>query len=189
MSFNVRKAAQAIAFLAQERGGAVNYITVVKLAYLSDRRFLQLYDLPILNDDLVSMKHGPVNSATYDYIKGRGKDELRKVWDQYVLTKKKERLVCAARKLSDEDFDELSDAEVKVLKEVSKEFERFTNPFDLVDWVHKNCKEWENVKDTSKHLSYDRVLTALGKDEKAIGALTDRIVEVKNLQAAHSNAR
>lgn len=48
MSFNVRKAAQVIAFLARERGGSINYITVVKLAYLADRRFLELYDLPIL---------------------------------------------------------------------------------------------------------------------------------------------
>ena len=60
MSFNPRKAAQVIAFLTRERGGKIDFITVVKLAYLSDRRFMEKYDLPILNDELVSMEHGPV---------------------------------------------------------------------------------------------------------------------------------
>jgi uncharacterized phage-associated protein len=187
MTFNVRKAAQVIAFLARERGGSVNYITAVKLAYLADRRFLELYDLPILNDDLVSMEHGPVDSQTYDFIKGKGPKHLRRRWERYVLTKKKENLVELTRKLSDDDFTELSEAEVEVLKETSKEYERFKNPWDLIDWIHKNCTEWENVGKTSKHLPYERVLNAIGK--KNANDLTDRIFEFRNLQSAHSGVR
>jgi uncharacterized phage-associated protein len=188
VAFNVRKAAQVVAFLTRERGGSINYISAVKLAYLADRRFLELYDLPILNDELVSMEHGPVDSQTYDFIKGKGPGHLRRVWERYVQTKKKENLVVLARNLKDDDFSELSEAEVKTLKHVLKEFERYKDdPWALVDWIHKNCKEWENVGRTSKYLPYERVFNAIGK--KNANELTDRVFEFKNLQEAHSEAR
>lgn len=134
------------------------------------------------------MEHGPVNSETYDYVKGKGSAHHRRVWGRYVQTKKKQNLVCLARELGDDDFTELSDAEMKVLKAISKEFERFKNdPWDLVEWIYQNCKEWENVGKTSKHLSYERVLNAIGK--KNANALTDRIFEFKNLHHAHSSVR
>lgn len=180
MSFNTRKAAQVIAFLARERGDEVDFITVVKLAYLSDRRFMELYDHPILNDDFVSMEYGPVNSATYDYLKGQG--QQRSVWDTYLQTNEAQNVVVLNRKLSEDDFDELSDAEIEVLRETSREFSKFKDPFDLVDWIHKNCAEWEDVGKTSKHLSYERVFNALGK--KNISALADRVFEFKNIKNA-----
>lgn len=188
MAFNVRKAAQVVAFLAKERGGSINYISAVKLAYLADRRFLELYELPILNDELMSMEHGPVDSQTYDYIKGKGPKHLRSIWEKYVHTDRKEHLVVLSRKLSDDDFSELSEAEVRALTDVLKEFERFKDdPWGLVDWIHKNCSEWENVGKTSKYLPYERVFNAIGK--KNSNELTDRVFEFKNLQDAHSGIR
>jgi hypothetical protein len=56
----------------REAGGSIDLITAVKMAYLADRRFMELRDLPILNDDRVSMEHGPVDSETYNYIRGEG---------------------------------------------------------------------------------------------------------------------
>jgi uncharacterized phage-associated protein len=187
MAFNVGKAAQVIAFLARERGGQINYITAVKLAYLADRRFLELYDLPILNDDLVSMEHGPVNSQTYDLLKGVGSVHRRRVWERYVLTNRKKHLVRVARELSEDQFTRLSEAEIEVLKEVSKKYARFEDPFALIEWIHENCKEWEDVGKTSKPLPYERVLEAVGK--KDVIDLTNRIREFQHLQDAHSNGR
>jgi uncharacterized phage-associated protein len=188
MSFNVRKAAQVIAYLAQERGGSINYISAVKLAYMSDRRFLELYDLPILNDELVSMEHGPVDSQTYNYIKGSGPKHLRSIWEKYVLTDRKHHRVTLSKAMTPDDFTELSDAEIEVIGEVLKEFDRFKDdPWGLVEWIHDNCTEWENVGKTSKYLSYERVFNALGK--KNSNELTDRIFEFKNLQEEHSEAQ
>jgi uncharacterized phage-associated protein len=185
MSFNVRKAAQVVAFLANERGGQINFITVVKLAYLSDRRFMEMYDHPILDDRFVSMEYGPVNSATYDLLKGQG--EQRDTWESYLKTDEAKNSVALTRKLSEDDFDELSDAEIKVLRAVSKEFEKFKNPFDLVEWIHKNCEEWEDVGKTSKLLSYERVFNALGK--KNITACADNAFEFQNIKDALTKAK
>lgn len=185
MAFNVRKAAQVIAYLARERGGSINFITVVKLAYLSDRRALELYDLPILNDEFVSMEHGPVDSATYNYLKGRGGRDAD-TWNSYVKTVADKNEVILARDLSEDDFDELSDAEAKILNEIAAKYKGM-RPFELVDFVHKNCAEWENVGQTSKPLSYERVFTALGK--KNIQALSDHIAEYRNLSDAVAAAR
>ena len=73
------------------------------------------------------------------------------------------------------------------MKEISKEYARFKDPFDLVEWIHKNCKEWEDVGKTSKPLPYERVLEAVGK--KDVIDLTNRIREFQHLHEAHSNVR
>jgi uncharacterized phage-associated protein len=185
VAFNVRKAAQVIAYLARERGGSINFITVVKLAYLSDRRALELYDLPILNDEFVSMEHGPVNSTTYNYLKGRGRRDAD-IWSSYVETISEINEVTLVRDRVEDDFDELSDAEAKILKEVAAKYKGM-RPFELVDYVHKNCAEWENVGQTSKPLPYERVFSALGK--KNIEALSDHITEYRNLSDAVNVAR
>jgi uncharacterized phage-associated protein len=183
MGFNVKKAAQVIAFLARERGGRIDLITVVKLAYLADRQFLDLYDLPILDDDFVSMEHGPVNSTTYNYIKGRCPKD-RNVWERYVHTVDEKNLVELVNSLSDDDFDELSRAEIATLRSVAKKYEGL-KPFELVELVHKTCPEWEDVGKTSRPLSYERVFNALGR--KNSNDLADHIHETRFL--AHSLAK
>ena len=104
------------------------------------------------------------------------------IWNSYVRTNNKNE-VALTRKLSADDFDELSRAETKVLRDTARDFEHFKNPFDLVNWVHKYCTEWEDVGRTSRPLSYHRIFEALGK--KNSSALTDRLYEFKNLQEAH----
>jgi hypothetical protein len=78
---NAKKAAQVIAFLIKGQGGKADMIKTVKLAYMSDRRFLDLYDKPILNDDLYCLDHCPIDSMTLNLIKGQGDADLRQVWD------------------------------------------------------------------------------------------------------------
>ena len=144
VGFNVRKAAQVVAFLVAEQGGSADMIKTVKLAYLSDRKFLELYDRPILNDDLFCLDHGPIDSATLDLIKGNYSDDDLKVWYKYLTpVDPKTFQFSAARK--DLYFDELSGAEEDVLKEIVSEFRAF-KPFELVDWIHANCREWSNPR-------------------------------------------
>jgi uncharacterized phage-associated protein len=182
--YNVRKAAQVVAFLVREQGDPADRIKTVKLIYLADRRFLELYDLPILNDDFCSMEHGPVDSMTYNLIKGSGAPKARKTWESYVRTRQNAMKLAYA--FSDEDFDELSPAETTVLKEVVSKFKHL-KPFQLVKYVHDNCSEWENVGKTSKYLSYERVFNALGKSNS--NELTDRIYEYGNLEEAFAQAK
>lgn len=183
LGFNVRKAAQVVAYLIAEQGGRADLIKTVKLAYMADRRFLEFYDAPILNDDFYCLDHGPVDTVTYDYIKGQG--SKRRVWEKYVKPRQKNNLHLA-RSADDIEFDLLSDAEEEVLRAVVDEY-RSLRPFELVDYIHQNCSEWTNPKGTSTHLSYDEVLHALGKDKRK--ARIKRIKERRQvLEVAHSES-
>jgi uncharacterized phage-associated protein len=161
MGYSIRKAAQVVAFLVAEQGGAADMIKTVKLAYLSDRKFLDLYDRPILNDDLYCLDHGPIDSMTLNLIKGDSSAENKKLWSEY-LTAVDPKTHSFGTSKRDIYFDELSEAEEAVLKETVQIYGHM-KPFDLVEWIHANCKEWSNPKGTSKSLSYADVFKALGK--------------------------
>jgi uncharacterized phage-associated protein len=161
VGFSVRKAAQVVAFLVNEQGGSADMIKTVKLAYLSDRKFLDLYDRPILNDDLYCLDHGPIDSTTLNLIKGDASNDYKELWSEYLTSvDPKTHVFSVARK--DIYFDELSEAEEAVLRDMVHEFRKM-KPFDLVEWIHNNCREWSNPKGTSVSLSYADVFKALGK--------------------------
>jgi uncharacterized phage-associated protein len=179
LGYNVRKAAQVVAFLIREQGGSADMIKTVKLAYMSDRRFLELYDRPILNDDLKCLDNGPIDSATLNYIKGAGSENETAIWSQYV-TKVDEAYIFET---ADPDiyFGELSEVEENVLRETVEKFKSL-KPFELVDWIHENCKEWIDPLGTSMPLSYEDVFKALGKDQQKKRA--DYVNSVRQLAKA-----
>ncbi|MBY0428011.1 MAG: SocA family protein [Alphaproteobacteria bacterium] len=100
--FNARKAGQVAAFFAKQENGSINVLKLTKLIYLADRNHMKNYDCPILNDELVSMPHGPVNSMTYDYINGCQLD--RDGWDEFI-TGKAGYLVGLTKPITLEDCD------------------------------------------------------------------------------------
>jgi uncharacterized phage-associated protein len=164
LGYDVRKAAQVVAFLISEQGGTADMIKTVKLAYLSDRRFLDLFGRPILNDDLYCLDHGPIDSTTLNYIKGSVTDGKKKsVWAEYVtpVDPNTHQFSVAGDNLY---FGELNEAEEKVLRETVAQFKDM-KPFDLVEWIHQQCREWINPRGTSKPLSYADIFKALGKDQ------------------------
>ena len=184
VGYDVRKAAQVVAFLIREQGGAADMIKTVKLAYLADRRFLDRYGRPILNDDLYCLDHGPINSTTLDYIKGNARDvKNRAIWAEYVTSVDPSTWQFSVAK-GDLYFGELSEAEETTLKEVVQEFKDL-KPFGLVDWIYENCREWVNPRGTSTYLDYKDVFKALGKDN-----LDKRVKHVKKIRqlAAVANA-
>jgi uncharacterized phage-associated protein len=186
IGYDVRKAAQVVAFLIQEQGGTADMIKTIKLAYLSDRRFLDLYGRPLLNDDLYCLDHGPIDSTTLDYIKGSiSNGKKRSVWAEYVTPVDPTTYQFSIAK-NDIYFGELSEAEEQVLRDVVKEFKNM-KPFELVDWIHENCREWVNPRGTSTYLSYAEVFKALGKDHPS--KRVKYVEKVRRLAAAtHTGA-
>lgn len=63
MSFSYKKAAQALNFFAQQRGGAISKLHVLKLVFLADRFHLRKYGRTIFGDQYWAMKLGPVASG------------------------------------------------------------------------------------------------------------------------------
>jgi uncharacterized phage-associated protein len=163
--YNVRKAAQVTAFFANKQGDSIEVLKVAKLLYLGDREFMELYDFPILFDELVSMPHGPVTSNTLNYINGLEQDE-NAVWAEFVIARDGNRVSVADTDLSIDELDELSDAEVHVLETVWDKFGHMA-AWQLRNYTHQNCPEWEDPKGSSYPIPYERVLKFLGKGERS----------------------
>lgn len=174
--FNARKAAQVAAYFALRAGGAVNILKLVKLIYLADRRFMQKFDLPMLNDELVSMDHGPVNSRTLNYINGTQPD--RGEWDEFVSARAGYDIGLAHPDITLASLDEFSRADLEVLDEIWAEFGHY-DKYRLRDYTHKNCPEWVDPKGSSCPISYERLFQALGKRnyaELASDATSERAI-------------
>jgi uncharacterized phage-associated protein len=176
--YSPRKAAQVIAFLIQGRGGRADIIDVVKLAYLADRSFLSKYDRPLLFDELFCLEHGPVDSVTYDSIKQHG--AIDEPWSTY-LRPRDGHVIAIVRAFRSDEFDELSAAEERTLRETLDKFSDIRD-FNLVQWIHDNCSEWSHPSGSSTFLAYRDVFEALGKDDP-----TEREYHVTELSGiAHS---
>lgn len=181
--YKTRKAAQVAAFFALKEGGSINVLKLAKLLYLGDREHLSRYDLPILFDDFVSMAHGPVTSTTLDYVNGYQEDRTN--WDTFVSDRSGYNVGVAAPQLTIDDLDELSDAEIDTLESIWAEFGKMDR-YEIRDWTHRHCGEWEDPKGSSAAIPYERVLKFLGK--KCSAEVAQEIETVRSLDRALSLA-
>lgn len=156
--FNARKAAQVAAYFALQESGSINVLKLTKLIYISDRIHMDRYDYPILNDKLVAMPHGPVNSMTYEFINGDQEDDG---WNEFI-TDREGHNVGLTNSISIDELDELSEAEISTLKEVWASFGHMEQ-YTIRDWTHKNCLEWDDPHGSSNPIPYARVFKFLGK--------------------------
>jgi hypothetical protein len=155
--FNVRKAAQVVAYFVHRRGGSASIIDVMELAYLADRASLRLYDRPIIDDDFRVTNFGLVDANTYNFAQGGRED--RQAWGRY-LKRNGEQLV--SRPFSENDLNELNEREADLLEAVYSRFKEIRD-LELANWVQGNCREWSHPGDTTRNLRYEDVLGALGK--------------------------
>lgn len=158
--FDDRKAGQVAAFFVQAGGGHMDVIKLVKLIYLSDREFMDRHGLPITFDRLVSMPHGPVNSGTYECIQGA---VACNGWEEWISARK-DHVVALRKPALREALDDLSDAEIDALRAVWTRFGHM-GKWEIRDWTHENCAEWQDPDGSSYPIAYASVFLALGKDE------------------------
>jgi uncharacterized phage-associated protein len=174
--FNARKAAQIAAFFSNKEGTGISILKLIKLIYLADRQNMEDCGYPILNDKFVSMPHGPVNSITLDYANGNIEDLGE--WEKYIAPRL-DYSVGATDKFSLEHLDELNEAELETLEKVWKRFGSFTK-WQLRDWTHNNCPEWEDPNGGANPIPHERVfkfLKAENPEEMANAIYHDRHIE------------
>lgn len=162
MGYNARKAAQTIAFFAMKNGAQpLAMIKAVKLVYLADRESVRRSGFPIQDEDRVSMKHGPVNSETYSMINGEY-DPAANGWAEFLRDQEDYNLSLARPGITEDDLDELSDADIEVLSAVWDQFGRM-GKWQLRDWTHvpANVPEWENPGSSSWLIPLERMMNAL----------------------------
>ncbi len=178
--FNTKKAAQVSALFAQNQGGTIDVLKLVKLLYLADREFIKRYDEPILFDHPHSMNHGPVNSISYDLINGVEDD---KHWNEYLDDRAGHKIGvrCAVDPMN---LDQLSRAELKVLDDIWAQFGHMTK-WEIRDYTHKECPEWEDPDGSSYSIPYRRIFAALGKADP--NGLENRLEERKRVSRIMAN--
>ena len=166
--YNARKAAQAAAFYSLSEGGSVNVLKLCKLLYLTEREFMDRYDEPMFYDRLVSMDHGPVPSITLNLINGLSEHDD---WNEFVKDRA-DNTVGTADGITFDSLNELSKADTEILSYLWGKFGGMDG-FELRDYTHENCPEWENPHGSSDPIPHVRVFKNLKKEDSE--ALSDDI--------------
>lgn len=173
MIFNEKKAAQVAAFFVFSSGGTINVLKLAKLMYLAERKSYEVFGEPIIGDNLVSMPHGPVLSMSLNCSNGGGNDDI---WGALIAGREGYKLGLASGvQIKDplKDLDFLSRADVRILTTIWDSFGRM-NQFQLRDYTHENCPEWEDPNGSSQTIPPERLLKDLGFKGDALHNLLER---------------
>ena len=147
-----RKAPQVAARLIQKSGGAIEYLRMVKLAYLADRVSLLNRGIPILGGKYFSMRKGPSISELMDFVKARNAPG----WKELISP----RIGHDLQLKSSPIFDSLSESELEILDAVVAQHASKTTD-ELVHWCHENCPELEKVPFFGrKEISIEKILSS-----------------------------
>jgi uncharacterized phage-associated protein len=160
-AYKPRRAAQVAAYFAERAGGRINVLKLAKLLYLAEREHLAQFDEPMLYDRLVSMDHGPVTSMTLNYISGYLESAD---WSEFLTDRDNHEVAAARSGLAFEQYDQLSKADKAILDSLWEKFGHMDR-FELRDFTHDHCPEWEDPRGSSEPIPYERVLKYLGKKE------------------------
>lgn len=161
---NEEKAAQVAHYFACMSGRQINVLKLMKLMYLSDRSFIQQFGRSITKDHFVSMNNGPVLSGTLDLMNGARLDQ--KVWNS-LLSDKANHNISSTHYSYEDHVGALSKAELKVMASVWDEFGEM-NQWQLVEYTHKHCSEWEDPSGSAKPIHFSSVLKATGHDVDSV---------------------
>ncbi len=178
MKYNEKIAAQVAAYFIHCEGGSIKILKLMKLMYLAERESLKRYGVPMIGDRLVSMQHGPVMSITYDHMN----DCIESVaggWNDWVSDRADH---CVSLK-SDKNIDnllELSEADIAVINDVYSKV-GYMNAFQLRDYTHDKCGEWEDPNFSSSDIPYVRLLKNVGYSHKAAEQIKQQINEQSRL--------
>lgn len=138
LEFDYKKAVQAINFFAQQEGGKIDKLKVIKLIYLADRYHLRKYGRPIVNDSYLAMPYGPVGSSVKDIAEFSNFLAPEEI--QYAINFISPGGGYFIQSNKETDQDVFSDSDLESLEFVCKEFGK-NKQFNLVEITHK-YPEW-----------------------------------------------
>lgn len=173
--FNERKAAQAAAWFLRQAGGRMPHLKLMKLMYLADRAALDEFGFSLTGDRAVSMPHGPVLSMTLNLVNGdieSGEDG----WESWISDRADHEVGLRERPAGQDELDQISAADVDILAQVWRQFGHM-GKWQIRDYTHDHCPEWEDPEGSSKPISFERIFTALGRSAEDAALLAERIAE------------
>jgi len=167
--YSEHKAAQMGAFFLHEAGGRMPHLKLMKLLYLAERESYRRHGHGISGDAMVSMPHGPVLSQTLDYINGHIQSAPGG-WDDWIADKAERQVQLKKRDITRRDLGEMSAGDVEVLAAVWEQFGRM-DQWQISDYTHQRCAEWEDPNGSSKPIARETILQAVGYSKKHAGEI------------------
>lgn len=167
MSYDPIKAAQVVAKLLRlSEAKALDAVKAVTLVYLCDRECITGWGLPILDENRVSMPHGPINFATYQHINGQV-GPVPTGWKE-LLSNQANHMVGLTREAADGNLDLLSRAEIETIETVWGHFGHI-DTWDLVLWTQQkeNIPEWEYPGHLMRPIPLATIMEAVGIEDSA----------------------
>lgn len=164
--FTARKAAQMAAFFANQQGGTINILKLMKLMYLADRESMNKFAAPISYDLFGSMDQGPVLSRTLNLINGTYPAPIAADWEEWINDRENYQLGCN-REFERKDLDCLSDADMEVLESVWANFGHM-NQWELRDYSHTHIPEWTDPGGSFIAISAEQIFRGLGVDQPEV---------------------
>jgi hypothetical protein len=168
--FDVKKAAQAAGIILKLSGGHRNYMELIKLLVLTDREALIRLECPVTGDRIFAMRHGLVLTRVLDLIKAGPCNEEDAPWFEIVSAPQGYDVALVSENCDD---DELSGAEIKVLKDVFEQYGR-------LDWkalsrLTHGLPEWSDPGTSSFPVPPEQILRLHGTPETEIVRLRDEL--------------
>lgn len=172
--FSEEKAAEVAAYFlirAQEIAENITILKLMKLMYLAERSSYERFGFPIIGDALVSMRNGPVLSATLDLINFGSQG----AWDNMIAERSGRDMALKENiSISVDDLRELSDSDIDILDSIWRQFGGMS-AYRLRDFTHdsNNCPEWEDPDGSSIPITLETLLSKLGYSAIDVGKIID----------------
>ena len=161
---NPEKLIQSCNYLLKKNNFTLNYTKLIKLLYLADKESLKGSLQTITGDIYISMNNGPVLSILYDLIMGRLRNnEMQSLWNSRFITDGYN-LVSISDRIP---HGELSAIEMHILDNVYEQF-KDASVGDMINYVHKNCPEWEHPSGSSSPILPQKILESIGRTPEEI---------------------
>lgn len=168
LQFNIRKAIAAATFLLERNNGELDMFLGMKTLYLADKKLLRERGKTITGDSFKSLPKGPVLSMVYKLFKGSAPRDLQVEWDTYFS----ERVNHSIHALKRINTSSLSEIERESLAWAQEEI-RSVAPWEIADWLHQTCPEWEDPNGKSRPIPPEKILRNAGLTETEISRISD----------------
>ena len=160
MAINERKVAEMAAFfLLQAPNRSMPHLKLMKLLYLSDRRSFEEHGFSMSGDRMVSMEHGPVLSTTLNLISGKIPSS-HNGWNS-LISELKDNQVSLIADVTVDDLLEFSRADKEIMNSIWEQFGHMSQ-WEIRNYTHDKCPEWQNPGDSSFPIELDALFAALG---------------------------
>jgi uncharacterized phage-associated protein len=175
-SFDERKTTQAACHLLGLSGGRSNYMKLIKLLYLADRKAILEDGCPISGDNYVSMDKGPVLSKVYEIIMGKREADY---WQSHIEKRERHDV-----ELIHEDvpIEELSEHETDILDGIYGVYGHL-NEWQLVRLCHDMLPEWKDPEGSSVPIDVEYILILNGWYQTDIAGLREEVDAANALES------